>query len=108
MIPVINALGIYAAASSRSWSQATVWAMPVARSRQRDNGVDNRPVSLNFGPTKQAGSVKAALKATKADKNVYTFGYRGLIDDSNTPSTYKGLLDTDRTKRAAFAAFKNG
>jgi hypothetical protein len=52
--------------------------------------------------------VKAALKATKADKNVYTFGYRGLVDDSNTPSTYKGLVDANGTKRAAFTAFKNG
>jgi hypothetical protein len=66
------------------------------------------PVSLNVGPTKQAAWVKAALKATKADRNVYTFGYRGLVDDSNTPSTYKGLLDTDGTKRAAFDAFKRG
>jgi len=66
------------------------------------------PVSLNVGPAKQAAWVKAALKATKADRNVYTFGYRGLVDDSSTPSTYKGLLDTDGTKRAAFTAFERG
>jgi hypothetical protein len=66
------------------------------------------PVSLNLTPTKQAAWVKAALKVTKADKNVYTFGYRGLIDDSNVPSTYKGLLDADGTKKAAFTAFENG
>jgi hypothetical protein len=66
------------------------------------------PASVNVSPTKQATWLKAALKATKADKQVYTFGYRGLIDDSNTPSTYKGLLDTDGSKRAAFNVFKNG
>ena len=66
------------------------------------------PVHLTLSPTKQAAWVKAALKVTKADKNVYTFGYRGLIDDSNVPSTYKGLLDVDGTKKAAFTAFKNG
>ena len=66
------------------------------------------PVTLNVTPAKQAAWIKAALKATKADKNVYTFGYKGLIDDSNVPSTYKGLLDIDGTKKAAFTAFKNG
>ena len=66
------------------------------------------PVHLTLSPTKQAAWIKAALKATKADKNVYTFGYKGLIDDSEVPSTYKGLLDTDGTKKAAFTAFKNG
>jgi hypothetical protein len=66
------------------------------------------PVHLTLSPTKQAAWIKAALKATKADKNVYTFGYQGLIDDSEVPSTYKGLLDADGTKKAAFTAFKNG
>jgi hypothetical protein len=66
------------------------------------------PVTLNVSPTKQAAWIKAALKATKADKNVYTFGYKGLIDDSNVPAAYKGLLDVDGTKKAAFTAFKNG
>ncbi len=66
------------------------------------------PVKLTLSPTKQAAWIKAALKATKADKNVATFGYQGLIDDSNVPSTWKGLLDTDGTKKAAFTAFKNG
>jgi hypothetical protein len=66
------------------------------------------PVHLTLSPTKQAAWIKAALKVTKADKNVYTFGYKGLIDDSNVPSTYKGLLDVDGSKKAAFTAFKNG
>jgi hypothetical protein len=66
------------------------------------------PASVSLSPTKQAAWLKAALKATKADKKVYTFGYRGLIDDSNTPSLYKGLLDTDGSKRAAFNVFKRG
>jgi hypothetical protein len=66
------------------------------------------PVQLTLTPTKQAAWIKAALKVTKADKNVATFGYRGLIDDSNVPLTYKGLLDTDGVKKAAFTAFKNG
>jgi hypothetical protein len=66
------------------------------------------PVHLTLSPAKQAAWIKAALKVTKADKNVYTFGYKGLIDDSDVPSTYKGLLDTDGSKKAAFTAFKNG
>jgi hypothetical protein len=66
------------------------------------------PVQLTLSPTKQAAWVKAALKATKADKKVATFGYRALIDDSNVPSTYKGLLDVNGTKKAAFTAFENG
>jgi hypothetical protein len=66
------------------------------------------PVILTLTPAKQATWLKSALKATKADKNVYTFGYRGLTDDSATPSTYRGLLDPDGTKRAAFNVFKNG
>jgi hypothetical protein len=66
------------------------------------------PVHLTLSPTKQAAWIKAALKVTKADKNVYTFGYKGLIDDSNVPSTYKGLLDVNGEKKAAFTAFKNG
>jgi hypothetical protein len=66
------------------------------------------PVHLTLSPAKQAAWVKAALKVTKADKNVFTFGYKGLIDDSEVPSTYKGLLDTDGTKKAAFTVFKNG
>jgi hypothetical protein len=66
------------------------------------------PVHLTLSPTKQAAWVKAALKATKADKRVYTFGYKGLIDDSNVPSTYKGLLDVNGEKKAAFTAFKKG
>ena len=48
------------------------------------------PVKLNVTPAKQAAWIKAALKATKADKNVYTFGYRGLIDDSEVPSALQG------------------
>src|SRR4051794_8947127 len=66
------------------------------------------PVKLTLSPTKQAAWIKAALKATKADKNVYTFGYQGLIDDSNVPLTYHGLLDVNGEKKAAFTAFKNG
>jgi hypothetical protein len=66
------------------------------------------PVHLTLSPTKQAAWIKAALKVTKTDTNVYTFGYKGLIDDSEVPSTYKGLLDTDGSKKAAFTAFKNG
>jgi hypothetical protein len=66
------------------------------------------PVKLTLSPTKQAAWIKAALKVTKADKNVSTFSYQGLIDDSNVPSTWKGLLDTNGTKKAAFTAFKNG
>ena len=66
------------------------------------------PVKLTLQPTKQAAWIKAALKATKADKNVYTFGYQGLTDDSNVPLTYKGLLDVNGEKKAAFTAFKNG
>jgi hypothetical protein len=66
------------------------------------------PVHLTLSPSKQAAWIKAALKVTKADKNVFTFGYKGLIDDSEVPSTYKGLLDTDGSKKAAFTAFKNG
>jgi hypothetical protein len=66
------------------------------------------PASVTLSPTKQAAWLKAALKATKADKHVYTFGYRGLTDDSNVPSTYKGLLETDGTKRAAFNVFERG
>jgi hypothetical protein len=66
------------------------------------------PASVTLSPAKQATWLKAALKVTKADKNVYTFGYRGLVDDSNTPSTYRGLLDPDGTKRAAFNVFKSG
>jgi hypothetical protein len=66
------------------------------------------PVGLTLTPAKQATWVKSALKATKADKNVYTFGYRGLLDDSATPSAFRGLLDPDGTKRPAFTAFKQG
>ena len=66
------------------------------------------PVQLTLAPAKQAAWLKSALKATKADKNVYTFGYRGLIDDSATPSTYNGLLNPDGTKRAAYSVFKRG
>lgn len=66
------------------------------------------PVGLTLSPAKQATWLKSALKVTKADKSVYTFGYRGLLDDSATPSTYRGLLDPDGTKRAAFNVFKNG
>jgi hypothetical protein len=66
------------------------------------------PVHLTLSPAKQAAWIKAALKVTKADKNVYTFGYKALIDDSNVPSTYKGLLDVNGEKKAAFTAFKNG
>jgi hypothetical protein len=66
------------------------------------------PVHLTLSPTKQAAWIKAALKVTKADKNVYTFGYKALIDDSDVPSTYKGLLDVNGEKTAAFTAFKNG
>lgn len=66
------------------------------------------PVHLTLSATKQAAWIKAALKVTKADKNVYTFGYRGLVDDSDVPPAYKGLLDVDGTKKAAFAAFKAG
>jgi hypothetical protein len=66
------------------------------------------PVHLTLSPAKQAAWIKAALKVTKADKNVYTFGYKGLTDDSEVPSTYKGLLDVDGSKKAAFTAFKNG
>jgi hypothetical protein len=66
------------------------------------------PVHLTLSPTKQAAWIKAALKATKADKQVYTFGYQALIGDSEVPSTYKGLLDATGEKTAAFTAFKNG
>jgi hypothetical protein len=66
------------------------------------------PVALDVSPAKQAAWIKAALKATKADKNVATFAYRGLTDDSGVPSTYKGLLDVEGTRKAAFTAFKNG
>jgi hypothetical protein len=66
------------------------------------------PVHLTLTPAKQAAWITAALKATKADKNVYTFGYKALIDDSNVPSAYKGLLDVNGEKKAAFTAFKNG
>jgi hypothetical protein len=66
------------------------------------------PVHLTLSPSKQAAWIKAALKATKADKSVYTFGYKGLLADSEVPSTYKGLLDFNGEKTAAFTAFKNG
>src|SRR4051794_22766823 len=66
------------------------------------------PVHLTLSPIKQAAWIKAALKATKADQHVYTFGYQGLVDDSDVPPTYKGLLDPDGIKKAAFTAFKNG
>src|SRR3954453_20683957 len=66
------------------------------------------PVHLTLSAAKQAAWIKAALKVTKADDNVYTFSYRGLIDDSNVPGTYRGLLDVDGTKTPAFTAFKNG
>jgi hypothetical protein len=66
------------------------------------------PASVTLSPAKQATWLKAALKATKADKNVYTFGYRGLVDDPETPSAFRGLLEPDGTKRAAFNVFKNG
>ena len=48
------------------------------------------PVHLTLSPTKQAAWIKAALKATKADKNVYTFGYKALIDDSEVPEHLQG------------------
>lgn len=66
------------------------------------------PVKLDLTPAKQAAWISAALRVTKADPAVETLGYRGLVDDPQVPSTYKGLLDADGTRRAAFTAFKNG
>ena len=66
------------------------------------------PVALTLSPTKLAAWLKSALKATKADKKVYTFGFRGLIDDSATPRTYNGLLDPLGAKRPAYNVFKRG
>jgi hypothetical protein len=66
------------------------------------------PVSLTLTPTKLGAWIKSALKVTKADKNVYTFGYRGLIDDSGVPMLYKGLMDANGTKRPGYNAFKRG
>jgi hypothetical protein len=66
------------------------------------------PASVTLSPTKQARWLSAALKVTKADKNVYTFGYRGLVDDSETPSAFRGLIESDGTKRAGYNIFKRG
>ena len=66
------------------------------------------PVTLNAQPDEAGGWIKAALKATKADKNVSTFGYRGLIDDSDVPSTLQGPAGRRRHQAAAFTAFKSG
>lgn len=63
------------------------------------------PVSLGVGPAKQASWLRSALKATKRDSNVYTLGYRGLVDDTETS---RGLIDADGTKRPAYDAFKRG
>ena len=80
---------------------------PGRQARHRPRAV-SEPGRPHVGPNKQAAWVKAALKATKADKSVYTFGYRGLVDDSGTPTAFRGLLDADGTKRPAFNAFKSG
>jgi hypothetical protein len=66
------------------------------------------PVHLTLSPSKQAAWIKAALKATKKDSKVYTFSYQGLVDDSDVPASYKGLLGPDGSETAAFTAFKNG
>lgn len=66
------------------------------------------PVTLKTSESKQAAWIRDAFKATKRDANVFTLGYRGLIDDSGTPSTYRGLLGSDGTKRPAYNAFKRG
>ena len=86
----------------------TKQSLAALEKRVGDHKLFLSPVHLTLSATKQAAWIKAALKVTKADKNVYTFGYKGLIDDSEVPSTYKGLLDIDGSKKAAFTAFKNG
>ncbi len=78
------------------------------RRSARASSSTSAPCGLTLSPTKLAAWLKSALKVTKADKNVYTFGFRGLIDDSATPSTYNGLLDPVGTKRPAYNVFKRG
>jgi hypothetical protein len=66
--------------------------------------------TLNTAGQAGAKQLTAGFKAAKADKDVYTLGYDGLVDsdvigsDGRTPST--GLINSDGTQRPAFSAFQ--
>jgi hypothetical protein len=66
--------------------------------------------TLNTAGQAGAKQLSAGYKAAKADADVYTLGYDGLVDpdvvgsDGRTPMT--GLLASDGTQRPAFAAFQ--
>lgn len=66
--------------------------------------------TLNTAGQNGAKQLTAGYKAAKADKDVYTLGYDGLVDsdvvgsDGRIPST--GLIDSDGSPRPAFTAFQ--
>lgn len=64
--------------------------------------------SFHLTQAKQASWLKSALALTKKSKNVFTFSYRGLYDDSTVPGVARGLITTDGVKKPAFAAFERG
>ncbi len=63
---------------------------------------------FHLSEAKQAAWLKAALKLTKRDKDVFSLGYRALYDDSSVPGVARGLMTTDATQKPAYAVFRNG
>jgi hypothetical protein len=54
----------------------------------------------------QSSRLRSALRVARRSSDVYSLAYRSLYDEDTTKT---GLIDSvDNTKRAAFAAFKNG
>ena len=61
--------------------------------------------------TSQARWLRAALRITRRDPRVYSFGYLGLFDEAARPDDQQvrwGLLDPDGMPKPAFDAFRRG
>jgi len=59
----------------------------------------------------QASWIASALRETRRQPRIYTFGYLGLYDDPVRPDglqVERGLLRRDGRRKPAFAAFARG
>jgi hypothetical protein len=55
--------------------------------------------------SRQASRLRSALRVTKRSSDVFSLGYRGLMDDGDSKT---GLIDFNNEKRSAYNAFKRG
>lgn len=55
--------------------------------------------------SRQSSQLRAALRVARRSSDVFSLGYRGLMDEGNTKT---GLIDANNRKRPAYNVFKRG